>query len=435
MTDQRLLLSQTHNEIQIGLCAKIQRMLFLWWDGLTMFSFAGGNYKLNRTKQNKEPSCCDKIKDLQGLVIFMASIALFVLILRHELKFVGQVKTSRLEQILLPDQPFKVSESLNLVFKTSFNTDDLLSLVRNSRTANNFLIPRQTGNFKESDWKSVEEYVCSFESVSFLSTRLNSSHLELNEFKADCLLDTWATNNEIGAVFLFAVGKQIDSFSGSRNLQDLKTKAWSNATEVKDFILSSQDRSKYSIDLKFANELQGVRLRHELIFTQDKDPALFSGWKFKSNQEWQNFKQSANASELAVINSYKNFYGEVKESIFQVELIKKIAVDVVTTSSSSFMTQEQVTETMKFSPTLEMALQGGLNVPNSLVLTSSDVKFSLKINKFMTVSEFSYFTVYDAFSKLGGHLAFILGIFQQFIMPVVIIHFVLKLCDVLKHRF
>lgn len=78
------------------------------------------------------------------------------------------------------EQPFKVSESLNLVFKTSYNSDDLISVVRNSRTANNFAIPRQTDNFKEADWKSVEDYVCNFQSVQFVNMRLNASHLELN---------------------------------------------------------------------------------------------------------------------------------------------------------------------------------------------------------------------------------------------------------------
>lgn len=114
-----------------------------------------------------------------------------------------------------------------------------------------------------------------------------------------------------------------------------------------------------------------------------------------------------------MIKNYKNFYGEVKESILQVELQKKIAVDVVSTSISSFLTDtNSVTQTLKFTPTLEMALQGGLSVPSSLVLTQSTVHFTFKILKFMSISESSTFTVFDAFSKLGGYLAFIVGLFH-----------------------
>lgn len=60
----RRLLSENHNEQPMGVCGKVKRLVFVWWDGLAMFSYAGGNYKLNRTKQNKDPSFLDRIKDL-----------------------------------------------------------------------------------------------------------------------------------------------------------------------------------------------------------------------------------------------------------------------------------------------------------------------------------------------------------------------------------
>lgn len=273
----------------------------MWWDGLSTFSFSGGSYKLNRTKKGAEPSCTDRLKDLQGVVFFILSIAICYFILSSELKYMGQIKTSKSDMVLLKDHYVESTQSLKLVLKTSYQSEDLLSLVRNAGPAENLAIPRLTSSFKESDWKAVEKYVCQYQKVFFQNIRLTNSQLVVNQFDSSCLLDTWSVKNEIGAVFLFAVGKNFDQYSGSSNVYDTKTKAWKNETGNTKVLLSSHENTDNKLQMTFANELQGVRLRHELFYTSDNDKSLFSGWTFKSSDEWTDFKQSYNTTELAVI--------------------------------------------------------------------------------------------------------------------------------------
>ena len=104
----------------------------MWWDGLSLFNFKGGSYKLNRTKKDSEPTFKDRLMDLQGIVMFVLAIAVCAIILQTELKNIGKIKTSSLELVLLRQHEMDASKSLRLVMKTSYNADDLSSLVRNA---------------------------------------------------------------------------------------------------------------------------------------------------------------------------------------------------------------------------------------------------------------------------------------------------------------
>ena len=96
-------------------------------------------------------------------------------------------------------------ESLNLMVRTFYGNNDLLSLVRNAKQEN-VGIPYNVSALKEGDFAAIEDFICNNQYVQYYSYEVNATHDIKIGFNASCTIDRWTDNKEIGATYLFALG-------------------------------------------------------------------------------------------------------------------------------------------------------------------------------------------------------------------------------------
>jgi len=117
-----------------------------------------------------------------------------------------------------------------------------------------------------------------------------------------------------------------------------------------------------------------------------------------------------------------------------VDFKQTIVKDVVGSQYNPMSNDEEIVNTLKFNPVLEMALSGGVPVTSSTTLTNSTIVFTIKPNKLLEITEITHFTFSDIFSKLGGHLASLTGIFFMF-SSVLVLRWFMEFADAIKDKF
>ena len=92
------------------------------------------------------------------------------------------------------------------------------------------------------------------------------------------VLSTAVFGQRYGVVDTDYILKSLPEYAQAKSQIDKLSEQWVNETDISSFMFTNNPTIKTQIEVKFEDELQGVRLSHQLFYTSAADQDAYSEW-------------------------------------------------------------------------------------------------------------------------------------------------------------